>query len=263
MSSLVLADGYRAPVSPPLEPEEFEAFKAHPWVRELGKRISDDSALAQQALARIIQDLGAINRTYVEQHGRTALVSVEGRVKQSDSLLLKLQRECRRASGRTAVTQEMINKLYGRIHDLCGVRFACPYLDEVRHIVEELIRPGLQRLGYASDLRPRLKDKDDLDEGDEWGYRSYHFFVQVPTPVDIYGKIKLRLCEVQARTELQHVWAVKSHDLLFKPGTGVRPLDRHVTEDMRQVSNSLRAADQFLQSVRDRVSRQGGSDAVQ
>lgn len=128
---------------------------------------------------------------------------------------------------------------------------------------DEPIRPGLQRLGYGSDLRPRLKDRDDLDEGDEWGYRSYHFYVQVPTPVDIYGKIKLRLCEVQARTELQHVWAVKSHDLLYKPGSGSRPLDRHVTEDMRQVSNSLRAADQFLQSVRDRVSRKEGSDAAQ
>lgn len=72
MPSLVAAGGYRAVVSPPLEPEEFEAFKAHPWIRELGKRISDDSALAQQALARIIQDLGAINQAYVKQHGSTA-----------------------------------------------------------------------------------------------------------------------------------------------------------------------------------------------
>jgi putative GTP pyrophosphokinase len=255
-------DGYPALSPPPLEPQEFEGFKAHAWVRELGKRIRDDSALAKHALNRMLQDLHAINQEYVQQHGRTALVSVEGRVKQPDSLLLKLQQECRKTSARAAVTQEVVSKLYGRIHDLCGVRFSCPYFDEVRTTIDTLIRPGLQRRGYGANLRQPFKDRDYLDDGDEWGYRSYHFFVEVPTPVDIYGKIKLCLCEVQARTELQHVWAVKSHDLLYKPGAGARPLDPNVAEDMRQVSNSLRAADQFLQSIRDRISRQGATDAV-
>lgn len=251
---------FSVPNPPPVDMEEFEAFMAHPWIRELGKRIKDDSTLAQYALNRIIRDLGDINEEYVKQHRHTVLVSVEGRVKQVDNLLRKLQRDCKRASKRGGLTQEVILKLYGRIHDVCGVRFACPYFDEVQPTVEGLIRGELRKLGYGSDLRHRYKDKDFLDQGDAWGYRSYHFYVEIPTQVDIYGKVELCLCEVQARTELQHVWAVKSHELLYQPGAGMRPLDAHVTEDMRQLSNNLRVADQFLQSIRDRISRDGGTD---
>jgi hypothetical protein len=35
-----------------------------------------------------------------------------------------------------------------------------------------------------------LGDKNYLDKGDSKGYRSYHFFLKVPTPVDIYGTTK-------------------------------------------------------------------------
>lgn len=45
---------------------------------------------------------------------------------------------------------------------------------------------------------------------------------------------------------LQHVWAVKSHDLLYKPSGGWEIRDRGIIEEMRQLSNSLRAADSFL-----------------
>jgi ppGpp synthetase/RelA/SpoT-type nucleotidyltranferase len=75
----------------------------------------------------------------------------------------------------------------------------------------------------------------------------------VPTLIDIYGNVELRLCEVQARTELQHVWAVKSHDLIYKPESGWNLDDDSVVENMRQVSNSLRAADHYLVDIRKRI----------
>src|SRR5207253_3831744 len=71
-------------------------------------------------------------------------------------------------------------------------------------------------------------DLDYLEWGSDVGYRSYHFFVKVPTPVNIYGDLEMRVCEVQARTELQHVWAVKSHDLLYKPELGLDLSDENV-----------------------------------
>jgi ppGpp synthetase/RelA/SpoT-type nucleotidyltranferase len=126
----------------------------------------------------------------------------------------------------------------------------------VRAAIEDLIRPKLRELGYATNLdEGGFPSKDYLDHGDEFGYRSYHFFVKVPTPIDIYGNVELCLCEIQARTELQHMWAVKSHDLLYKPQGQWELSDKHVLEDMKQVSNSLRAADQFLVSIRDRTRR--------
>ena len=152
------------------------------------------------------------------------------------------------------MTQGSLKRIYKGIRDLAGVRFSCPYLDEVKTTIQQLVRPGLRQLGYDIVLKTApFSDKDYLNEGNEHGYRSYHFYLRVPTDEDIYGNSRLCLCEVQARSELQHIWAVKSHDLLYKPGAGWQFSDVHVAEDMRQVSNSLRAADQHLVSIRDRI----------
>ncbi|PYQ67348.1 MAG: hypothetical protein DMF53_01845 [Acidobacteria bacterium] len=210
--------------------ESFEEFRTHPWVQNLVPIYKRDAILAKYAVARLISDLGSISTEYADKNGYAVFISIEGRVK----------------------------RIYRGIKDLSGVRFSCPYLDEVRTTIEQWVRPGLHRLGYGTSLQAApLRDKDFLDAGNEHGYRSYHFYLRVPTDVDIYGNSKLCLCEVQARSELQHIWAVKSHDLLYKPGTGWQYSDTHVQEDMRQVSNSLRAADQHLVSIRDRIRRVG------
>jgi len=176
-------------------------------------------------------------------------------VKSEDSFFRKLHKMCYANAQTHGLTQNTLIELYSDIKDLCGVRFSCPYFDEVKEAVVKLVRPGLHALGYGTDLQSdsRYQDRDYLDTGDELGYRSYHFFVMVPTVIDIFGNVKLCLCEMQARTELQNVWAVKSHDLLYKPEAGWNFSDGHVVADMRQVSNSLRAADQFLVSIRDRI----------
>jgi len=62
-------------------------------------------------------------------------------------------------------------------------------------------------------------------------------------------------CEVQGRSELEHVWATKSHNLLYKTGSGWDFRNNRVIEEMRQVSNILRGVDQFLVNIRHRVRR--------
>lgn len=234
------------------------SFKASRLVRPFRERYERDATLADYARGRLVTDLRALNDRYFEQHGRVILTAVEGRVKEEDSYLRKLHRLCQelaRARGFSAATVE---EARGDTKDLCGVRFSCPYYDEVVPTLNGVVRPGLADAGYATDLQadPRLADRDVLDQGDRHGYRSYHFFLRVPTPVDIFGNEEMCLCEVQARTELQHVWADKSHDLLYKPKGSWDFSDPHVVEDMRQVSNHLRAVDQLLVSIRDRA--QGG-----
>jgi ppGpp synthetase/RelA/SpoT-type nucleotidyltranferase len=61
------------------------------------------------------------------------------------------------------------------------------------------------------------------------------------------------ICEVQGRSELQHVWAVKSHDLLYKPDDGWLKPDAETLKDMQELSNSLRSVDHFLCRIRKRV----------
>ncbi|HEY6352328.1 MAG TPA: RelA/SpoT domain-containing protein [Candidatus Angelobacter sp.] len=238
-----------------LDLRSFEKFKAHPLVSPLMQRYQKDAILAECAVRTLVQDLKELNDDFSEKLFRTAFTTIEGRVKAEQSFLLKLHQLCRESSPSRGITQESLDEIYLNIRDLAGVRFSCPYYDEVKHAIEKLVRPWLSARGHATGLQEEsgCKDKDSLDSGDDFGYRSYHFYVRVATVIDIYGTRKPVLCEVQARTELQHIWAVKSHDLLYKPETGWMLSDKHVAEDMRQVSNSLRAADQFLVSIRDRV----------
>ena len=185
------------------------------------------------------------------------MTTVDVRVKEEDSLLKNLFSAAQRIAKTTAITHEGIIEAYEQIHDICGARFSCPYFDEIIPTINDVVRPGLLERGYG--VRPNgdgLADKNFLDNANEYGYRSYHFFVEVPTVTNIFGEATPFICEIQARSELQHIWAVKSHDLIYKAGDGWDPSDQHVINDMRMLSESLRAADQSLVSIRDRIRRQ-------
>lgn len=236
--------------------EAFNSFKVHTWVLSLTEQYRKDAALAYSALERFIKDLEKINSEFFAKHKRVAFTTIEGRVKTQESFLYKLYMTCCKNAGLGGgLTQAILQKLYSEITDVCGVRLSCPYYDEVVPAINRFVRPKLSLLGYSTDLQsePCYRDKDYLDKGDEFGYRSYHFFIGVPTVVNIYGDAEICVCEVQARTELQHVWAVKSHDLIYKQEGRWEIEDENVVENMRQVSNNLRAADQFLVDIRDRI----------
>jgi len=235
----------------------FELFSRHPLVNSLRDRYKKDSVLADCARKQLVSDLARLNRDYSEEYGRVAFTTAEGRVKDEESFFMKLYKKCQERGPSHGIDRVTLGRLYSNIRDLCGVRFSCPYFDRVKISIDEIIRPALTKLNYVVDLGGKYRDKDYLDTGDDKGYRSYHFYVKIPTLVNIYGDWEYCLCEVQGRSELQHVWAVKSHDLLYKPGAGWEFSDYHVTEDMRQLSNHLRVADQFLISIRERVRKPG------
>jgi ppGpp synthetase/RelA/SpoT-type nucleotidyltranferase len=202
---------------------------------------------------RLLRDLRDIDAAFRQKYRRPLFTTIEGRDKKEKSFFRKLYQICQERGRTTGITQNTLIASYETINDLCGARFACPYWDDVLMAVNDVVRPRLGDLGYAVDLRGEHDDKNYLENGSEAGYRSYHFFVRIPTPVNIYGDVEHCLCEMQARTELQNVWAVKSHDLLYKPDSGLDLTDRHVVEDMRQASNHLRAIDQLFMSIRDRA----------
>jgi ppGpp synthetase/RelA/SpoT-type nucleotidyltranferase len=232
-----------------------QSFRAHPWVAAILQQYHDHgSILAKHARLRTINDLMQINQDYFEREHRVAFSDIQGRVKAEDSLLRKLHKLCRASAQTRGITQSSIQEIFSDIKDLCGVRVSCPYFDEIIPAINTLIRPRLSELGYVTTIvESEYKDKDYLDNGDEFGYRSYHFYIRVPAIIDIFGSAELVLCEVQVRSELQHIWAEKSHDLLYKPDEGWHQSDDHVFKDMRQISNLLRSVDQLLVSVRDRV----------
>lgn len=235
--------------------DDFEGFKIHDLVVPFRARYKRGAALAQQAIIKFIEDLEGLNEQYLAEHNRVALTSIQGRVKEEDSFLKKLLTSCRERARAQGMSPETIEAAFLGIKDLAGVRFSCPYFDEVVPAVNDLVRPKLASGGYGTDLREDsdYDDKDYLENGDPLGYRSYHFYVRIPTIVDIYGSVERCLCEVQARTELQHIWADKSHDLMYKPGVGWDTPDDDLVALMKQVSHNLRLADELLVHIRRQV----------
>ena len=181
----------------------FDEFMAHPWVQSLLDNYNQkDYNLAFYAIECILRDIQLINEEFEDQHGRSLILSASGRVKSENSTFKKLYDSCCSREKSKTLTRRQLKAFYGEIFDLAGVRFACPYYDQVIPAIECSIRSGLSERGYAVDLsaKPKMNDRNYLDAGDSHGYRAYHFFVKVPTPVDIYGEVEECLVEVQART---------------------------------------------------------------
>jgi len=239
--------------------DSFESFERTPAVQEvMATYRNQDMILYTDACETAYRDLCEYNVRYAEEHdGRFTFTHVDRRPKTPESLLKKLYAlTLKRRDLGGGVDRDVVHECYMEIKDKAGARVSCPYYDDIYRAIEEVIRVGLANKGYGVNLGntdPGLRDRDWLDQGDgESGYRAYHLYLKVPTRTDIWGTIDLVLCELQLRSELQHVWAVKSHDLVYKIDEWDFS-DPNVVGDMKAVSNSLRAADQNLQSIRDRL----------
>lgn len=152
----------------------------------------------------------------------------------------------------SGVSSKLLSSESERIYDLAGARYATPYFDEVKAHAVNHIKPYLKQLGYGVEPSSGIPEgRDYLEQGDAYGYRSFHFYVIVPVPVDIYGATDCMLCEIQGRSELQHVWAVKSHDLLYKASGLGKDMKHMFQDDMRHISDSLRIADHHFVKIKD------------
>jgi ppGpp synthetase/RelA/SpoT-type nucleotidyltranferase len=238
----------------PINLASFKSFRESEWVDDLVKGYRSNAIVAKSAINRLLYDLDFLNKEYENKFGRILFTTTEGRVKTEDSFFRKLYEKCCKKQKQDGISSESIKDTMNDIKDLAGARFACPYFDEVLPAINDHIRSHLSRLGYATDLQNAgLPDKNFLDEGDINGYRSYHFFVRVPTVINIFNDVELFTCEVQGRSELQHVWAVKCHDLIYR-GKEKRPIEMEkYREDMKHISNNLRTMDHFLHRVRSEV----------
>ncbi len=181
----------------------YEEFRKDPWVEALATQYNQKEKITTlHAVEHIVRDLRTINDDYVEQMSVDIILGAEGRPKYTESLFKKIFEQCTNRNRSIALTKKLLNQMYDGINDKAGVRFACPYYDQIIPCIEKVVRPAFLNLGYATDLSDRssLEDKICLDEGDDNGYRSFHFFVEAPTVYDIYGNTGASLVEVKVRT---------------------------------------------------------------
>lgn len=235
---------------------DYASFCLHPWVQQAMHKYEASQNYYAVASRLIVNHLWEINQEYADtRNGQSLFTAVDARVKHPDSFKRKLYcllHDAAKSGGLSAAT---FQRGLRRIHDVVGARFSVPYMDHVESVITKVIRPELHKRHYATDLSTEdgLADKNYLDNGTDDGYRSYHFFVKIPITYDLFGNSQLCLCEIQGRSELQHVWAVKSHDLFYKPDQGWVPTDSRTKDDMLSISDMLKQIDRMLLNIRDRV----------
>jgi ppGpp synthetase/RelA/SpoT-type nucleotidyltranferase len=176
-----------------------------------------DKLMAKKAIEKLVSDLYALDDKYYEQFNETIITNIDRRLKTRTSVNKKILKKINKFHSDDVFSSEIANEIYDHIKDIAGVRFCCPYSDEIIDIIK-FVKENLEKLDYMVDWEDdEYKDKNFLETGNELGYRFYHFYVKVPIQIDIFGHIDLYICEVQVRSEIQNVWAIKSHKLIYNP----------------------------------------------
>lgn len=108
---------------------------------------------------------------------------------------------------------------FEQIQDLVGARIVVFYkqdVDVVSAIVERYFR--------------RIECKDLIPESEaEFGYVGKHFILAVPQDVvddDVDRDKTPQFFELQVKTLFQHAWSEANHDLAYKPGESLSPLQK-------------------------------------
>lgn len=134
-----------------------------------------------------------------------------------------------------------------QITDKVGVRFVVLLLSELK-VVEEAIEAG--DLWEAEKVRDFEAERTERPH--HFDYQSVHYLVRpkkptacgsVTVPVDI-------VCEVQARTLLQHAYAELAHDTTYKPSLAV---DREVSRQIAKSAALVEATDEIFVTAHGRV----------
>jgi ppGpp synthetase/RelA/SpoT-type nucleotidyltranferase len=156
-------------------------------------------------------------------------VSLNGRVKEVDSLISKIGRK------------KYQNPL-SEITDLAGVRVVCNYESDLGTI-SELINSNF-------DVYEHIDKSHDLGT-DKMGYHGSHFIVALGTRYSgtRYDSIVKLKCEVQVRTVLQDAWAIISHQLVYKNEDAI---PQRLRRDLNNVASLLEIAQGVFDNVRDK-----------
>jgi ppGpp synthetase/RelA/SpoT-type nucleotidyltranferase len=167
--------------------DSFEKFISHPDIQQFIEKYQHIAKLAKAACNTLECDFESLHDAYYKEHKSSLIVSFNTRVKEENSFLRKFYTLCAEQTPETGIFNKFFEQIFHSIYDICGARFSCAYLSDVIPTLHDFIRPYLSELGYQVDLQadPKLSDKNTLENGDKHGYRSYHFYIMVPTITDI------------------------------------------------------------------------------
>lgn len=182
------------------------------------------------AMKEIRTKFEVLNTEYNVRFRRNPIVSINTRLKQTASIVGKLDRLGVEFSPE-AVEQHL--------NDVAGVRVICSYLDDVYSIAQALTKQDDVRL---------LRIKDYIQEPKENGYRSLHLIVSVPV---FFAEMPLDVkVEVQIRTVAMDYWAELEHQLRYKQEI---PNEDEIVRELTDCAKKTAEIDAQMLAIRKKI----------
>ena len=184
------------------------------------------------AMKEIRTKFEVLNTEYNVRFRRNPIVSINTRLKQTASIVGKLERLGLEFSPE-AIEQNL--------NDVAGVRVICSYLDDVYTIAQALTKQDDVRL---------LRIKDYIKEPKENGYRSLHLIVSIPVFfAEMPRDVKV---EVQIRTVAMDFWASLEHQLRYKQN---KDISSRIDIELKACAEVSATLDRRMQKIFDDLNK--------
>ncbi len=192
------------------------------------------SYLYRDAVKLVKTWLNILYDMYEKEDNHNPIHHIEYRIKTPESIIGKALRR--------GVSLD-IDSIREKIYDIAGIRVICPYVDDVYHIADVLLK--------ETDMKV-LRTKDYIANPKKSGYRSLHLILQVP--VNVSARTEYIPVEIQLRTIAMNMWASLEHEMQYKSEISA-PTDE--TEKLRRCSDALAEIELVMQNMyREKFSEQ-------
>ena len=182
------------------------------------------------ALKEIQTKLEVLNTEYNVRMQRNPIVSIHTRLKQSVSIMEKMERLG------IPFSLENVEKY---LNDVAGVRVICSYLDDIYTLADALTKQDDVTL---------IRTKDYIRNPKGNGYRSLHLIVSIPV---FFADSKRNMkVEVQIRTVAMDYWAELEHQLKYKQEV---PNENEIATELKFCAEEMAQIDLKMISIRKRI----------
>ena len=182
------------------------------------------------ALKEIQTKLEVLNTEYNVRMQRNPIVSIHTRLKQSVSIMEKMERLG------IPFSLENVEKY---LNVVAGVRVICSYLDDIYTLADALTKQDDVTL---------IRTKDYIRNPKGNGYRSLHLIVSIPV---FFADSKRNMkVEVQVRTVAMDYWAELEHQLKYKQEV---PNENEIATELKFCAEEMAQIDLKMLSIRKRI----------
>ncbi|MFV0440715.1 MAG: GTP pyrophosphokinase family protein [Lachnospirales bacterium] len=188
------------------------------------------SQVYNAAIKEISTKLEILDEEFKVKHDHNPIHHMESRLKRPYSIMEKLDRKGYDSDFSTAMEY---------IYDIAGVRVICPYVKDIYHISDLLLR---------QDDITLIKEKDYIKSPKINGYRSLHLVVSVP--VFLSEMTKHVPVEVQIRTIAMDFWASLEHKLKYKSDSNFK---EEIERELVECANQVAEVDLKMQEIHEKI----------